>query len=40
MSGKPPLSAAELWISVATLTLTVLVGALGAVGGMADAPGR
>jgi hypothetical protein len=32
--GKPPLSATDLWISVAALTLTVLMGALGAVGGL------
>ena len=30
--GKPPLSATDVWISVAALTLTVLVGAVGAVG--------
>lgn len=34
MSGKPPLSAADLWISVAALMLTVLVSAVGAVGGL------
>jgi hypothetical protein len=34
MPGKPPLSATDLWISVAALTLTVLVGAVGAVGGL------
>jgi len=29
VAGKPPLSAADLWISVAVLMLTVLVGAAG-----------
>jgi hypothetical protein len=32
--GKPPLSAADLWISVAALTLTAVVGGVGAVGGL------
>ena len=32
--GKTPLSATDLWISVVALTLTVLVGAVGAVGGL------
>ncbi len=32
--GKPPISAADLWISVATLALTVLVGVVGAAGGL------
>jgi hypothetical protein len=32
--GKPPISATDLWISVAALTLTVLVGAVGAAGGL------
>jgi hypothetical protein len=34
LRGKPPLSATDVWISVAALTLTVLVGALGAVCGL------
>lgn len=33
-SGKPPISATDLWISVAALTLTVVVGAVGAAGGL------
>jgi hypothetical protein len=32
--GKPPLSATDVWICVAALTLTVLMGAVGAVGGL------
>jgi hypothetical protein len=32
--SKPPLSATDVWISVAVLTLTVLMGAVGAVGGL------
>jgi len=34
MRGKPPVPATDLWISVAALTLTVLVGAVGAAGGL------
>jgi hypothetical protein len=32
--GEPPLSAPDVWICVAALTLTVLMGAVGAVGGL------
>ena len=32
--GKPPLSATDMWICVAALTSTVLMGGVGAVGGL------
>jgi hypothetical protein len=32
--GKPPLSATDVWISIAALTVTLVIGVVAAVGGM------